>query len=694
VSSSRLRCALSMSALAVLAFALAPASAEAIEAITATQITSPANASTIFFDENEKAPNARLFTVEGTVTGATTGEVDVRCYKALAGSFLLGEAVPVSSGGFSLALTGAMVDQIYAPCVLRAVPSGDETDYPPEAASSYEGPQIALPFFEFFEPLAEEDHYDYELNASDLSGDFEIESVGDCAITYSALFAPETLAGEANGLFDCAGVLYAGDEATGTRSELRVDGANAYGPASAHALESYIIKAPVAHAPQIAVSDSFERANDEMAVSEVDPIVSCAPEPQVWPPTPTSCKEFVSTGVELQRSWRTSEHEHVARMTDTWRSTDNQGHTINALYDQETIDGPSGGAYAFPGRSAFAPTSEGEAISLPQGPGAILYKEDASTPEEGDGVHPQGAIIYEAQPDEPVQIYRGSEESLYNGFEMPYERTIPAGGTSTLGMTFVQGYSQAEVVVFAIEALIGYLPEPVPPTLTINSPPDGAVVSSPSLVVSGSATAPEPLTSLTVAGKVVKVGANGEWSTTVTLSPGLNVIGVIAKDEAGSTSKTIHVTYSPPNPAPPAATSAQIGSAHTGTHSVSFTISCHGPAESSCEIASSLTTMEKTKGGKPIAVSAKRRRRVKTTSKEVSVGSSKISMSTGQQLTITLELNALGKRLLAKFGKLPAHLTVSQLANGQRSTIISENLTIKGSKRRKRRHKAAKHRRR
>ena len=120
---------------------------------------------------------------------------------------------------------------------------------------------------------------------------------------------------------------------------------------------------------------------------------------------------------------------------------------------------------------------------------------------------------------------------------MPYQATIPAGGSYTLRMTFIQAYALAEVQALAGAAISGYAP-----TLTIASPASGTTVSSPSVTVSGTATDTGALASLTVNGNAVSVGAGGTWSTNVTLSPGTHTITAVATDQAGlSTSKSVSV---------------------------------------------------------------------------------------------------------------------------------------------------------
>jgi hypothetical protein len=237
-------------------------------------------------------------------------------------------------------------------------------------------------------------------------------------------------------------------------------------------------------------------------------------------------------------------------------------------------DGPANSAYEFPGTAGFASTSKGQLISMPAGAGAIYYKENAPTPDEGDGHHPQGAIVYDIAPSEKAIVY-------------------------------------------------------------------------------------------------------------LALKPGANTITAVATDEAGLTStQSVSVTYTP-SPPPPALPHASVVKAlSVGKVWVRFTIACEGAA-GNCEIRSSLKTIEKLKG-KKIAALAANKRKPKIRSKTVTVGSSKVVIAVGQSRTITIKLNSTGKKLLAKFKKLPARLTVSLLSAGKTTTIISRSVKLKPA----RKHKA------
>lgn len=676
------RAAVLAGALSLLALAgpIASASAE----VASSQITSPAGPTYALNNEAEPSPPP-AFTVEGKATGS--GNVTLRCYygkEAKSYVTFVKEVTPELSGSFSAKVEPTSLYR--GPCVLRAVPVGKEEAHAPgtpaeEAADPFKGPRIVGSRFKLYTESAI--NYNYDLTSSTLAGYLDITSVGECGLAYSYLYAPETLVAS-NGLFDCNAALYeenSSSPASSTRSELQIDGANAYSPAATRFVEEALkAKAPLPGAPHVTATESFHEGL--VTVTEVDPIVKCSPS-TAFPPTPTSCTSFVSTGVSLEREWQTSSADRVASMTDTWRSTDGASHSLNALYDQATENSEEGSAYQFPGTNVFAATTKGETVTLPAGLGRIYYKEDAATPGEGDGVHPQGAIVYDTPPSGPISIYRGTaaKEGI-NGFQMPYQATIPAGGTYTLHMAFIQAYKLSEVEALASKVLEGYPPSS-PPALSIASPTSGTTVSTPNVAVSGTVTDTRAITSFTVDGQTVSVGAGGAWSTNVPLLVGANTIKALATDQAGfSTEKTVSVTY---KPIPPVAHASQVGAVRGTNGEVTFTIACTGSAGTSCEVESTVTTIEQTHNGRLLAVSA-RRHHHGNRSTTVTVGSSKVTIPAGQRVTIAIQLNSTGKSLLARFGALPVHLTVFQLSGGHRSTVIAQNLTVTRHHRHRRHH--------
>lgn len=88
----------------------------------------------------------------------------------------------------------------------------------------------------------------------------------------------------------------------------------------------------------------------------------------------------------------------------------------------------------------------------------------------------------------------------------------------------------------ATAASVTFKIDTVPPTLNVTAPTDGLVTNNSTLAVTGVTNdeTSSPVT-LTVNGKAVTVGADGAFSTNVTLTEGENTITVVATDSAGKT---------------------------------------------------------------------------------------------------------------------------------------------------------------
>src|SRR4051794_17595052 len=97
-------------------------------AITASQITSPANPSFFIADEDAAA---QTFTVSGTTTGGSpsSDKVDIRCYFAGTSVKVKGNVALNSSGSFSVAAAD-LNKLLELTCQLRAVPAGTKPPDP------------------------------------------------------------------------------------------------------------------------------------------------------------------------------------------------------------------------------------------------------------------------------------------------------------------------------------------------------------------------------------------------------------------------------------------------------------------------------------------------------------------------------------------------------------------------------------
>ena len=342
-----------------------------------SQITSPTDPAYLF----DNALLSPTFTISGT---ADMLEVDVRCYDGSTPTSYskIAEKVTVTSGAFSVSAPLAQLpDQ---PCVLRAVPAGDAEAHPPGTADPFTGPRVVRSFFSTSTESSVT--YGYDVEPTTLAAYLGIESVGDEALYYSYLFAPGTLTQSASGFYDNASLTGENQPPSGsaTRSELQVDGTNAYTPDAARELGKKLVSKALPGTPSVSVGTPEETGPGEFAVHESDPIVKCSGKaPAVFPPTEGSCEEFVPTGVQLNRTWQGTHEDRVALMADSWSSTDGQAHALDALYNQE-LSQHGEGAFEFPGASSFAAVSKGQTESLPTGPGIVYYKTNAATPEGGD----------------------------------------------------------------------------------------------------------------------------------------------------------------------------------------------------------------------------------------------------------------------------------------------------------------------
>jgi Glucodextranase, domain B len=664
LSSHRLRRVLAFLSSVALAALLAPAAALAI--VETSQITTPATSPIYPFGEGKAK-----FAVAGTTNIAS--KVEIRCYKGPTTSTTVA-TVPVASGAFTAEVEVSGLGR--APCQLRAVPVGYKEAQPPGVETQFKGPLVAPASFSS-EPTF------FIGEVSSLAGGFSIEPAGTFGLESEVL---TTKSHEDVDTFYGEGDL--GDrlifETVAPR--VQVDGAYGYLPTDANELNHELEEAakknsesftPLTGIPAVTVTKSLNEATHEMTIHEQDPVVKCAPS-SAFPATPSTCTGLVSTGVTLMRTWQTSGEDHVASMSDTWRSTDGTAHTVLAQYATEMHgSGAEGGSYEFPGESGFAATHEGETRNLPSGPGTILYKTAVEEPEAGNGEDPVAAIVYDASPSKPVSVTIGtSPVSFFNSnlFTMPYERSVPAGGTSsTLRMGFVQGLSFGEVRPLAEAVLAGFHP-----SVSIGSPGNGATLSTPTVTVSGTAADGAGLTSVTVDGQAVSTG--GAWSTNVSLKEGANTITATATDQAGLTASTsILVTYTPP--LKPAVASA-VGFVSGAKGKATLTLSCSGATGTSCAVQATLTTVEHKRKGRLLGVAAK----AKTTSVKVAVGSANVTIDPGHRMTITITLNATGRKLLKRFGKLPVHLGVTSTSQGAKTTVIAQNLLIKPPPPRRHRH--------
>ena len=119
----------------------------------------------------------------------------------------------------------------------------------------------------------------------------------------------------------------------------------------------------------------------------------------------------------------------------------------------------------------------------------------------------------------------------------------------------------------------------------------------------------------------------------------------------------------------------QVGTPRVAGRTVSVTVTCSAQAAGSCTITLRLTVVETLRGRRVIAVAATRR----TSHKTVTVGAVTAHVPAGQRRTVTVALNATGRRLLKSLHKLSAKLSVSGTVVGALSAQLRSATVTLGS---------------
>ncbi len=554
----RLRIAAIVTALVVVA--VAPAAARA--AVTSTQITgwtsqnpsTPANNPYLISLDN--AP-ATTVTVSGVAPGANNGdEVDVVCYYGASPTVakLNTSPVAISGGKFN---TGPIPLAPIAghACRLRAIPTGSETG--PEL-DNFAAQQVAVSEAAVLaiSSAPNAPAFNYFVNDVTFTGDAMWSAVGtppqSLPKPYThACGGPEAAPIDAaydvgNFAIDCAGSLLSDDlGAFGGRSEVQVDGRNAYDAAAAESL--FTTGNPLSQnlpgfPTKLKDGVDWDPTTGLISSQAMEPFVDCDG-PNEEKPTALTCPTFVDSGVELQRTITTSDGGRVVTINDSWTSTDGKAHALDLLYDDAVgvvtmpPDGDPG--YEFPGQTAFSPYAAGNTLPGPTSvPGSILVHTNVSAP-DGDPSEAVGSITFGTAPSEFA--FTANDD-----FQEHNLLVVPAGGNATLSYVYSVGYTVADVTGMALAAQDAF--EPL--SVVIGTPAGGTSTSTATL--SGIASAGSGITSLVVGGQQVPVAPNGAWTAQVPLSPGTNTITALATDAAGETARAqVAVVYNPP-PAPPA----------------------------------------------------------------------------------------------------------------------------------------------
>jgi PASTA domain/Divergent InlB B-repeat domain len=471
VRGTRVRLAAGTAVAGLLACSGLAASPAAGAAISGSQITTPADPSFLVADETTASPT---FAISGTTSGGNAADmVDVRCYYDGTSVLVAKNVALDSSGSFSVAAAdlNKVVDLT---CRLRAVPAGSS----PSNLGSYAGPLIGV---------GERDEstvgggpnagrlYDYYLYAPQQTAAFDYVSLGGCGLNDGYLLDP-TYALTTTTFYCNAGLFQGESGSSPTRSELQVDGANAYAPEQAESIDPN-----AAGLPTLSYSYTVDAHTGDLTIHETDPLVTCTG--TTYPPTTAGCATFASAGVTDNRTITQDHDGHIAWIDDAFTSTDGNAHALELLWDNsQHLRGSSGDStqveYEFPGQSSFSTHAAGDAVSLPaSAPGTILIRMHGAA--DGDTSTGQGAIVY----DRPATAATfTSVTKVVSELTLHQTGTVPAGGSTRFRFAYVQAYQGADAGSLAQTASAAFFDAVA---VTKSGKGRGTVTSSPAGIACG-----------------------------------------------------------------------------------------------------------------------------------------------------------------------------------------------------------------
>jgi hypothetical protein len=141
----------------------------------------------------------------------------------------------------------------------------------------------------------------------------------------------------------------------------------------------------------------------------------------------------------------------------------------------------------------------------------------------------------------------------------------------------------------------------------------------------------------------------------------------------------------PPNTGPPISPPAHVATDHvasvTGGHvKITVKLSCPTGGAACAKVSLKATVKEHLKRGKLTAITAAGKPQKHTTTKQVVVASGSATLAAGTTRTLTLKLNATGRALLARFGKLTVILTVGSGGKTIRTVTVTVHKAAKPKK--------------
>jgi glucodextranase-like protein len=545
--------------------------------ITTSNITSPADGA-LLLQNADTNPN-QTFTVSGTTDGTPGDLIDIDCYNG--GSEVTGYAGPGGAGiavGSGGAFTNVPVTQSNFAghsCDLLAVPHGMTP-----APTGFIGPRVGFSSF-FTSKLTGAVNtgttYDFSFDDATPTGVSDINSIDDCG-PFTSLADGSAAMKVGPLLFFCAGSFYNsmsdfnGASTDMTRSEIEVDGQNAYGSSSAQSLFS-----GNPGFPALSVSlDSFDPTTGEAQTTESESLVKCAPN-DVYDPSSSDCTSYAPTGVSIKRVTSFTNGGRVQTVADTYGSTNGTTHSLDLLYEVD-LDGLTAG-WKLPGETSFTQHSTGDTGPAPATAPSTVYG-ILDTSRAPSLTNPVGGLTFSTaynsvRFDNSLWPSFNEDSALFN-----FRRVVPAGGSTTITWSYATGSSLPEVQSDAAASQDATQP----PAVAISSPASGGVETTSPATITGTASAGSGIRSVVVNGVTATV-TGSTWRATVPLTAGQDKLTAVLTSNAknaASASETISYALTP--------TAAIASPASRGTYAIGQVVAAKftcadgtgGPGLASC----------------------------------------------------------------------------------------------------------------
>lgn len=401
-------------------------------AVTQSHITTPKNVSYLVFNNN----SAKSFAVSGTSRASAADHVDLACYHGSSAD-TLATNVPVKAGGAFSAPAVPLGMPPYSACRLRAIPSGTT----PGDLAPFTGPALMLGMNmlnRYSSGPSAGKLYDYSSYFQQPGGGFGYGTVAGCGVCDGYLTGPGLSPGPATFASNAAlSYLTHGPEA---RSEIQVDGVNAYPPAAAEN-----INATATGLPRITYSFTQDRKTGDVVIHETESFVKCAK--AIYPPTTVSCARFKSTGITDTVTIKQDHSGRIAWVTDHFTNTSGTCHFLDLLWDnnQKFGDGDASQLeYKFPGESSYSMHARKDIVNPASGPGTIFVRMNGVA--DGDTTTGRGAIVYDHTAAQAEFRYVGSGDEA---FTLRQSVTIGGYNHAQFRFAYVQGYDSAQVASLA-----------------------------------------------------------------------------------------------------------------------------------------------------------------------------------------------------------------------------------------------------